>query len=159
MSTQVYAVTGVVFLIEQEMVIETTKKYVKEGNLEKLKLMYQNDSEILNFKIDDFENGDIEPDYLEELRNRNDAIRRLDQEEGYINYFLIDDDGKVNFMAPIDPEYCIYYIGIPYNFHLFKPMFDSWEEIYENVKEQLKWLPDDYDIKKNIAILDSVEFC
>lgn len=72
---------------------------------------------------------------------------------------LIDEDGKVDYMAPIDPDFCIYYVGIPYRNNIFCPIFNSWEEVKEGIKEQLKWLPDDYDFKKNVVLLDSVEFC
>lgn len=78
MSTHVYACTGIVFLIDQKMVIETTKKYLKEENYEKLSLMYQRDSEIINCSLEDLEDETFIPDFLEELRDRNDCIRRLD---------------------------------------------------------------------------------
>lgn len=145
----------IAFKIEPKMVIELVKKALIEQNDKLLKQMFV---ELANFEEDDLYLYQYEIMYG--IREKNEEIRKLDFEDASIEFYPYCQNGHADLWDNSHlKEDEIHYLPIPYNERLFEPKFKSWEEIESYVRQIIPWIPNDYNIKEHIVLLQATVYC
>lgn len=159
--------SGVCFLLTDELATALTlrikKEYKETGESETYKNLhldkYLTYASIEDF-LESFEDWGASNELFEAIRDYTSVSKLFSDEDSAVMYKIYE-DGSIRWFDSDTLEYDIYFYSVPYNqpddFNVFRPLFNSLAEIIEKVRKELSFIPEDYDIKKNIVWMDWYE--